>query len=491
MVAEIQEIKPSGEYLLSELSLHKAEIYLHKLKHGLERPGHYLSAVLKRYDLQTMASMDLIVALMNTRKACIFAESATKIDGSDWSSAECEILGGVSYSTRNTCAYNNGGHQNFKNHSPTLPVNYVYVAGALLRNDHSQITPDMRDVICKDSINIDEDAYYRLYENRLLPGLIAQNDMAKKPLVVNIPGLGLGQFCTTQHRTLLQSMLPRVLKKIIQTHGHKLTNIRVINYDPYAPIPNADQESVEQIGGIRFQTRPYRAVNNPASQLEFPKDGNDYADCQLVKVIAWDHFSYPGNDIWRNARATDDGVTGGSSDLLLALANSGEFGPTPRFTELEYHAQEGIAYAKDRISSAIITYSDLAQQPHSITKDMIRLVNVGLSYVKQENHSMSNHASRNNQRNQTPNPASSNNAYFQLQCIKALVGLGLALFALAVMTCTPIASALGIASAFTANISTVSTIGSIASLLAAAGVYAFHRNRNSEDADVPTLSNHR
>ena len=484
----MNEKHPQGQYLLSSETLKLAESYLTDLRRKKVTPGKCLAS-LCQFDPNDMDGMDLVTALMNSRKAAIYSESESVIDGSDWTAVECEILGGITYNTLHTHAFNDGAHDNrFRNHQVKLPVNFIYTASALLRNDHGQITPDMRDVIR--GKEIDEDAYYRLYEKRLLPALIAQNNSATKPLVINIPGLGLGQFCTDKYRPLLRKLLPNTLKKLFQNHADKLKNIHVVNYDPYSAVPDAESESAEMIAHMRFQIRPLQASAKPANQLEFPKDGTDYSDYQLVKIVAWDHFSWPGNDIWRNSRSTDDGVSAGSSDVLLAMANSGEFGRKPCFSELEYNKSTGIAYALNpENKSVFFSYSSLIQHHYPFAKEIMRVVDCGIAFteeIKLSGTSATGSKSVPESESKTrPIIVAPVTAEFQLQCLQALLALGLALFALAVLTSTPIATTIGIASAYTANISLFSSVGSIAALLGAAGLYAYRHYQRSDDA-TPT-----
>ncbi|MEI6095400.1 MAG: hypothetical protein WCR08_08085 [Gammaproteobacteria bacterium] len=84
------------------------------------------------------------------------------------------------------------------------------------------------------------------------------------------------------------------------------------------------------------------------------------------------------------------------------------------------------------------------------------------------------------------NSGQSNN-FFQLQLINAIACLGLTLFALAVLTCPPVASVIGIATALTKTVSTVSTVGTIACLLAVSGLYAY-RCSNSPNDGAETLT---
>lgn len=40
------------------------------------------------------------------------------------------------------------------------------------------------------------------------------------------------------------------------------------------------------------------------------------SDCQLFKVVAWDHVSFPGNDYFNGTRYTDDGVSAGATNAM-------------------------------------------------------------------------------------------------------------------------------------------------------------------------------
>lgn len=42
----------------------------------------------------------------------------------------------------------------------------------------------------------------------------------------------------------------------------------------------------------------------------YAEHGDDFSHCQRFSVVAWDHVSWPGNDFYGGARATDDGRQG-------------------------------------------------------------------------------------------------------------------------------------------------------------------------------------
>lgn len=60
----------------------------------------------------------------------------------------------------------------------------------------------------------------------------------------------------------------------------------------------------------------------------------------------------------------------------------------------------------------------------------------------------------------------------QFRCIQALLGLGCVLLALAIALSPPVATVLGIAGTLTSNAATISAAVTVASFLAAAGIYA-------------------
>jgi hypothetical protein len=45
-------------------------------------------------------------------------------------------------------------------------------------------------------------------------------------------------------------------------------------------------------------------------------DGEDLSGCRLSSFLAWDQVSWPGNDFFGGARATDDGVKAAATDSM-------------------------------------------------------------------------------------------------------------------------------------------------------------------------------
>ena len=77
---------------------------------------------------------------------------------------------------------------------------------------------------------------------------------------------------------------------------------------------------------------------------------------------------------------------------------------------------------------------------------------------------------------------SQSNSSFELQLVYGIGCLGLALFSLAVLTCPPVASVLGMATAFT------KTVSAITGLLVFSGLFAYQYNKHRTDrAETPTV----
>src|SRR5262249_44104035 len=51
----------------------------------------------------------------------------------------------------------------------------------------------------------------------------------------------------------------------------------------------------------------------------YAEGGDDFAGCALFSVVAWDHVSWPGNDFFSGARATDDGVKAAATSSMAVL----------------------------------------------------------------------------------------------------------------------------------------------------------------------------
>lgn len=65
--------------------------------------------------------------------------------------------------------------------------------------------------------------------------------------------------------------------------------------------------------------------------IRYAEDGDDYSDCLLYSIVAWDHVSWPGNDFYAGARATDDGVNAAATSSMAAITGiQGQYNPASK-----------------------------------------------------------------------------------------------------------------------------------------------------------------
>ncbi|WP_420642812.1 hypothetical protein [Candidatus Leptofilum sp.] len=304
--------------LLSQSSYSRAQTYLGALQAG-QPAGRYLQATLAGLNLASLTVESFLERLVQTKRPQIFAESAVAGDGSDWNLTELGLLGDISVAAQVTF-FDNGRHANPNVHNPPFTGWLLFVPGALLRNGRSHTPADWQEVVLPDG-NIDEEAYFRLYERRLLPGFLYINEQMElqgKQALITVPGLGCGMFAGP-FQGQLGEKLKRVLQAFVLKHQAAFTHIRVVYYDPYRECQN---ERVE-LPGLSFLVRPLTQGNESKPQLCHPtayqEPGDDFSNCELVSVVAWDHVSWPGNDFYVGSRATDDGVKGAATDVTAVL----------------------------------------------------------------------------------------------------------------------------------------------------------------------------
>lgn len=309
--------------LLHPSTLELASNYLASIQSGANA-GQYLNRVLPSNALSVLSLSDFIGLLVQTKHPQIFAESSVSGDGSDWNHTELSILGDISIAIPVT-VYDNGLHSNPVIHEHPFPGTLLFTPGALLRNGRGVTPADWEELVVNN--DIDPDGFYSLYERRLLPPLIYASQLATSrghKAFVTVPGLGCGQFAGV-FQGQLGEHLKSGLAKLIDNHKSHLEGIRAVYFDPYG---ECDNERLE-FGNISYLVRPLTKGNNDRPQLCHPthyeEPGDDFSDCELFSVVAWDHVSWPGNDFFIGSRATDDGVKAAatnSMELLTGIAGS-------------------------------------------------------------------------------------------------------------------------------------------------------------------------
>ena len=303
--------------LLNQETYTNIVFYLEKLRNG-DRPGRYLQAQLKNKDINSLNVPEFIELLMRTKKPQIFAEFDVRGDGNDWNQKELAILGDISIATP-VIVYDNGKHHAPQVHQFPFPATLLFTPGALLRNGYHNVPVDWKKVVSNNRINPGK--YYQLYERRLLPVFIYANQIAKqkgKTAFITIPGIGCGQFAG-QFRGQLGLFLKYTLITLLKTHGQKFSHIKALYYDPYRECEN-ERLNINQID---LMVRPLTKGNENKPQLCQPKDyqeeDDNFTDCELFSVVAWDHVSWPGNDFYKGSRATDDGVKAAATNSMEVM----------------------------------------------------------------------------------------------------------------------------------------------------------------------------
>ena len=302
--------------------------YLASLQAGSAFAGKRLKDNLTGLELAAMTEAGFLDALLNTKPPQIFAASAVAGDGSDWNLTELGILGDISLAVP-VKVFDNGHHTVPVPHVEPFAGTLVFTPGALLRNGRGQTPADWVEVTNSHG-DLDPEGYYSLYERRLLPVFHHVNASAavqSKQALLTIPGLGCGQFAGP-FAGRLGAELQTVLERFLTKHGELFPHIKVVYYDPFNECANSRQE----IHDISFMVRPLRQGNSMKSQLcppsDYAEDGDDFSDCILFSVVAWDHVSWPGNDYFGGSRCTDDGVKAAARDSMAVLTGiEGHYDP--------------------------------------------------------------------------------------------------------------------------------------------------------------------
>ncbi|MFM7180514.1 MAG: hypothetical protein ACKO2G_03495 [Verrucomicrobiales bacterium] len=271
---------------------------------------------------------DFLLRLIATKMPRIFAESEISGDGSDWTQEELRLLGDVSVAV-DTTIFDDGRHHSPRVHERRFGGMLVFTPGALLRGNGISPPCDLAEVT--DSAgNLDEDAFTGLYLRRLSPvfDFIHHRALAfGQRALVTMPGLGCGQFAG-RFAGRLGAMLGRALHHILLVNAAKWPGLGAVYYDPYSEGKNERH----RIGETDFLIRPLCHGNEDKPQLcppeSYAEAGDDFSGFLFHGIVAWDHVSWPGNDFWGGARATDDGVKAAATDVMKSLTGvEGSYDP--------------------------------------------------------------------------------------------------------------------------------------------------------------------
>lgn len=301
------------------------------VERGLTGAGAFLRAELATESENdatgALSEHEFLQRLVNTKRPQFFAESAVYGDGRDWNATELSLLGDLGVAAPVT-VFDDGRHQSPDIHAQPLSATLLFIPGALLRNGRGCLPADW-EAVTRDN-EIDPAGFNALYERRLLPLLeYANADAAQRgqSAMITLPGIGCGQFAGPFAGTL-GARLRDALVALLNRHATRLAHIRLIHYDPYMECANQSFD----FGRLSLRVRPFLQDNTNTPQLcqpqRYAEPGEDFSDCRLYTLVAWDPVSWPGNDYWAGSRMTDDGVKAAASDLMRAITGvAGDYDP--------------------------------------------------------------------------------------------------------------------------------------------------------------------
>ncbi|MDR1139460.1 MAG: hypothetical protein LBJ80_00285 [Rickettsiales bacterium] len=317
------------QVVISEETVERIASYKADLIDGKATARKYLGEKISGLDLSNISTYEFIELLLSTKKPQIFAEEVVKCDGTDWSSREFAILGDINVAVK-ALAYDNGvwnGKISTKYDRP-LDVELLFTPGAMLSTKKTGVenNPDYQEVV--ENGKISQEKYNALVERRLLPLLSYVNSQAekeKKAFVV-LPGIGCGCFAG-KFQGQMENKLDEALRAIIKKY--KFPNIKGIHLGLHENRLNIEKKG---INGVTYEVR-----GNGLPQLSCPQEYNEeFKDCKLYKVVAWDHVSLPGNDFFKGSRHTDDGVSAAATNSMEVIT-----GVKGTYREGKYFPPEG------------------------------------------------------------------------------------------------------------------------------------------------------
>jgi len=301
----------------------KARTYLDDLRVEKEQPSHnLLKQIGRNFDFAQIDHGDLVRHLLHTKLPQSLAETSLCGDGSDWNLKEISILGDVSFAIPVTI-FDNGAHVDPVIHSEPFEGTLLYICDALF----DSTSADWQELVAGD-LTLDQQAYLKFYERRMLPCFQYANDCAIKlgrRALITIPSLGCGKFVGRFEGTLGHK-LDIVLKQILQKHGAEWPGIHVVYFDVFGE--SAPTREIIKGSSITYIVQQSgKNGSDSRNQLCPPQDyegaaggeGDDFSQCYLFSFVALDHVSWPGYDYWDGSRETDDGAKGSATDSMYRV----------------------------------------------------------------------------------------------------------------------------------------------------------------------------
>lgn len=317
---------------LSEAGYAKFEAYLnHHVKNDPPDIGARLAYVLKDSNLAKLTVEELVDALLKTKRPKLFAEGTGdwNCNTGDWTSDEFKLLGLISYTMElEAYAHETAGQINVLDTLNPIKAGFAHAAclggHAVDKNDILKDVYTMQEgkpVFNREQLKMNMTKYY---EDRLVSLLKNFNDSAdpKNGIVVTLPMLGVGAFAgqDLEVKTALGQLMPEVYQTIIEKHAANLPNIKGVVIDKYNPAALTETEKQPDRKWGHIQIKSIASSTPPPGFLAPPKemfsDNPILHQCEQAVVLAGDHLSLPGNDMYINSDMTQEGGVSSRVNLL-------------------------------------------------------------------------------------------------------------------------------------------------------------------------------
>lgn len=195
---------------------------------------------------------------------------------------------------------------------------------------------ELNDVIENNTGKFNEDKYYELMENRLLPVFKEFNDASKtkgKKAFITVPCMGCNFFAGS-YKKIMRPIFARAVKRIFQENSKIFDNVSGVyidNYSKHVAESNVlnEENSVISNSNIKF------IINDASKRIgqiqNVSQYGNEFKDSILCNVAAWDHMSKEGNEglsVDLTSRTSDDPAKQGASNFhqVFYELKNGDFG---------------------------------------------------------------------------------------------------------------------------------------------------------------------
>lgn len=372
-----------SEATLQELIRYKISLFKNEVKAGAFL-GSQIQNFFSAMDITSLGDVtteNFIGLLLASKKPKFFAGKELKCDGSDWTHLELKIMGEINIAMPVKifdCGIWSVKDFKFKEHQQPILGHLLFTPGPLLKKCKKFVgeTPEFLEVVIKNKI--DQNKYNKLIERRLSPLLKYANETAKQEnqfAIITVPGLGCGVFAG-KFKGTLGGHLNLALQYIIEKNRENYCNIACIYFDPY----NECQVESKEFSGIKFRIRPYCVSSK--SQLCSPKDyeeskDDDFSNCKLFKIVAWDHLSYPGNNYFVGRRVTDDGMAAAATNSMEVVT-----GIKGNYKNGRYLPPKGFKNWEEVV---------LKNNIKLLARDNVRVVNESGLYLSLNEYELANH----------------------------------------------------------------------------------------------------